>query len=104
MGFSGIGMWEILLILVVALIVLGPGRLPEFARTLGKMVRAIKKASTDLTTTITRELETKESDQASSQSKEGRLETREAPSAVNKAGVESRDNRPTKPGEAPPKK
>jgi sec-independent protein translocase protein TatA len=57
MGFSGIGWGEILLILVVALLVLGPNRIPEIARTLGKTVRAIRKASADLTTTVTRELE-----------------------------------------------
>ncbi len=57
MGFLGIGPWEILLILILALIVLGPGKLTDFARTLGKTVRAIRKYSTDLTTTVTRELD-----------------------------------------------
>jgi len=33
----GIGMPELLVILVVALVVLGPKRLPELARTLGKV-------------------------------------------------------------------
>ncbi|HDL52910.1 MAG TPA: twin-arginine translocase subunit TatB, partial [Proteobacteria bacterium] len=32
----GMGMQEILIILVVALIVIGPKRLPELAKTLGK--------------------------------------------------------------------
>jgi len=57
MGFLGIGPWEILLIIVLALIVLGPGKLTDFARTLGKTVRVIRKYSTDLTTTVTRELD-----------------------------------------------
>ena len=57
MGFFGIGGWELLLILVLALIIWGPHRLPEIARTLGKVVRALKKASFDLTSTITREIE-----------------------------------------------
>ena len=57
MGFFGIGSWEILLVLVVALIIWGPGKLPEIARTLGKTVRALKKASFDLTTAVTREIE-----------------------------------------------
>ena len=45
MDFFGIGAWEILLILVVALIVIGPGKLPGIARTLGKTMRVIRKAS-----------------------------------------------------------
>jgi len=33
MDFFGIGPWEILLIIIVALIVVGPGKIPEIART-----------------------------------------------------------------------
>ena len=57
MDFLGIGGWEILLILIIALIVLGPGKIVDFARSMGKMVRAFKKATSDLTTQITKEME-----------------------------------------------
>ena len=57
MDFFGIGPWEILLIIIVALIVVGPGKIPEIARTLGKTIRAVRKASAELTTAVTRELE-----------------------------------------------
>ena len=57
MGFFGIGTWEILLILVLALIIWGPGKLPEIARTMGKTMRALKKASFDLTNAVTKEVE-----------------------------------------------
>ena len=57
MGFLGIGPWEILLIFILALIILGPGKLTDFARTLGKIVRAVRKYSNDLTTAVTRELD-----------------------------------------------
>ena len=57
MGFSGIGLWEIIFILVIALIIWGPNKLPEIARTLGKAVRVLKKASFDLTAAVTREIE-----------------------------------------------
>ena len=57
MGFFGIGTWEVLLILVLALIIWGPGKLPEIARTLGKAVRALRKASFDLTNAVTKEVE-----------------------------------------------
>ena len=70
MGFLGIGSWEILLILVLALIIWGPGKLPEIARTLGKTVRALKKASFDLTTAVTKEIEATENKQPASQPRE----------------------------------
>jgi sec-independent protein translocase protein TatA len=40
------GMGEILIVLVIALIVLGPKRLPEVARSVGKGVREFKGALT----------------------------------------------------------
>ena len=56
MGLS-IGGWEILLILVIALVIWGPDKLPEIARTIGKVVRTLKKASFDLTNVVTKEIE-----------------------------------------------
>jgi len=57
MDFLGMGLGEILLILVVALIIWGPGRIVEIGRTLGKIARTLKKASFDLTSQITKEIE-----------------------------------------------
>lgn len=45
----GIGAPELILILVVGLIVFGPGKLPEMGRTLGKGLREFRKASNALT-------------------------------------------------------
>jgi len=56
-GFFGIGLPEVLLILILALIIFGPGRLPEIGRRLGRTVRAFKKATSDLTAQVTREIE-----------------------------------------------
>ena len=53
----GMGMQEILIILVVALIVIGPKRLPELARTLGKGFGEFKKAADDLQETVRQDLE-----------------------------------------------
>ena len=43
-----IGAPELIIILIIALIVLGPGRLPDVAQSLGKSVREFRKAATDL--------------------------------------------------------
>ena len=44
----GIGMPELLLILGLALIVLGPKKLPELAKTLGKGLAEFRRATEDL--------------------------------------------------------
>jgi sec-independent protein translocase protein TatB len=44
----GIGMPELILIAVVALIVLGPKKLPDLAKSLGRAVREFKKATSEL--------------------------------------------------------
>jgi sec-independent protein translocase protein TatA len=40
----GIGMQELMVILVIALIIFGPGKLPEVGSTIGKAIRGFKKA------------------------------------------------------------
>jgi sec-independent protein translocase protein TatA len=60
MDFFGIGPWEVVLILIVALLVIGPGKIPGIARTLGRTVRAIRQTGSELTTAVTRELEAAE--------------------------------------------
>lgn len=44
----GIGMPELIVILVVALVVLGPKRLPELARTLGKAMAELRRQTADV--------------------------------------------------------
>lgn len=48
----GIGMPELILIAVVALIVLGPQKLPELAKSMGKAMREFKKATSELKETL----------------------------------------------------
>src|SRR3954469_20255973 len=45
----GLGMGELLVILALALIVLGPKKLPDLATSLGKAIRSFRKATHDLT-------------------------------------------------------
>ena len=45
----GLGMGELLVILVIALLFLGPKKLPDVASSLGKAIRSFRKATQDLT-------------------------------------------------------
>src|SRR5437763_12064204 len=45
----GLGMGELIVILAIALIFLGPKRLPDVATSLGKAIRSFRKATRDLT-------------------------------------------------------
>lgn len=47
-GLPSIGPGELILILIIALVVLGPGKLPDVAASLGKSVREFRKAATDV--------------------------------------------------------
>jgi TatA/E family protein of Tat protein translocase len=48
----GIGMPELILIAVVALIVLGPKKLPDLAKSMGRAMREFKKATSELKETL----------------------------------------------------
>jgi len=58
--FGPLGLPELLLIFVVALIVFGPRRLPEIGRTIGKALGEFKKATDDFKNTIEREVRVEE--------------------------------------------
>ena len=57
MDFFGIGMGEILLIILVALVIWGPKRIPEITRTLGRLSRTLKRVSHDFTAELTGEID-----------------------------------------------
>jgi TatA/E family protein of Tat protein translocase len=44
----GLGMQEVLVILIVAVVVIGPKRLPEIARALGKGMREFRRATDEI--------------------------------------------------------
>ena len=58
--FGSLGLPELLMIFIVALIVFGPRKLPEIGKTLGKALGEFKKASEDLKNTIEREVHVEE--------------------------------------------
>jgi len=46
--FGRLGMWELLLILVIALIIFGPKKLPEMGKALGEGIREFRGATKKL--------------------------------------------------------
>jgi TatA/E family protein of Tat protein translocase len=59
--FGTLGGPEIFLILVIALIVFGPRKLPEIGKTMGRMLAEFRKASSDFKRTIEDEVEAEKS-------------------------------------------
>ena len=55
--FGSIGMPELILIFVVALLVFGPKKLPEIGKSIGKGLAEFKRASDELKKTIEQEIE-----------------------------------------------
>ena len=58
--FGSIGMPELIVIFVVALIVFGPRKLPELGRSLGKSLAEFKRASNELRNTLDEEIRIEE--------------------------------------------
>ncbi len=48
-----IGLWEIILILAVALIIFGPAKLPELGRSIGNGLKEFRKATRELKDSVT---------------------------------------------------
>ncbi len=71
-----LGFGEILVILLVALLVFGPRRLPEMGRTMGRSLREFRRAAADIRSEL--ELDIDESPRASVDERARRLAEREA--------------------------
>ena len=58
--FGSIGMPELMIIFVIALIIFGPRKLPELGRSMGKSLSEFKRASNDLRNTLDEEIRVEE--------------------------------------------
>ena len=70
--FGSIGMPELIIILVIALIIFGPRKLPELGKSLGRSLNEFKKASTDLQNTLEQEIKIEEQKEAAKKDEESR--------------------------------
>jgi len=59
MGLPNIGPLELIIVLAIALLIVGPGRLPEMGNAIGRTIREFRKASTDITDTASIDAEPK---------------------------------------------
>lgn len=62
--FGPIGMSELIIIFVIALLIFGPRKLPELGRSLGKSLAEFKRASNELRSTLEEEIRVEEQRQA----------------------------------------
>lgn len=61
--FGSIGMPELIIIFVIALIIFGPRKLPELGKSLGKSLAEFKRASNELKSTLEEEIRIEEQQQ-----------------------------------------
>ncbi len=75
----GIGMQELLIILAVALIILGPKKLPEMARALGRAFAELQRATQDLRDSVEFDVEPEEEHEEEHEEEEDELVADELP-------------------------
>ena len=83
MGFPSLGMPELIFILVIALIIFGPRKLPELGRSLGRSLNEFKRASNELKHTLDEEIRVEEQRSA---------ERQKAPEPASPSGVSEHDS------------
>ena len=90
----GIGMPEMIIILVIALIVIGPHKLPELAKSLGKGLAEFKKATDDFQKNVQEEARKSEEKEVPTQQVAAAepVHVVTDPSAMQAVPVEKKDN------------
>jgi sec-independent protein translocase protein TatA len=85
--FGSLGMPELIVIFVIALIIFGPRKLPELGRSLGKSIAEFKRASNELKSTLEEEIRLEEQRQKQDEAtKSAQAALAAAPDAQNASG------------------
>jgi sec-independent protein translocase protein TatA len=90
--FGSIGMQELIIIFVIALIIFGPRRLPDLGKSLGRSIAEFKRASNELRNTLEDEIrideqrQTKASEPTTPVSTPTETHTASAPAAAPSTG------------------
>jgi sec-independent protein translocase protein TatA len=80
--FGSIGMPELIIIFVIALIIFGPRKLPELGRSLGKSLAEFKRASNELKSTLEEEIRIEEQQQQRAEAAKPAAHTTTEPAAT----------------------
>lgn len=88
--FGSIGMQELIIIFVIALIIFGPRRLPDLGKSLGRSIAEFKRASNELRNTLEDEIRLDEQRQskAATPAPAATAATEPAPAAAEPAAAE----------------
>jgi len=86
MNIFGVGLPEITVILILALLIFGPKKLPELGKQLGKTLKSLKKASNEFQNEIDQVMneEDKEKSPKSTESNQTKEISQEKPDSENK--------------------
>jgi Tat protein translocase TatB subunit len=88
----GIGLPELIIILIVALLVLGPSKLPEVARSVGRALGEFKRMADDVKETLEQEMTVEEEEKKEEGSQ------KEEKSASKETGKEEKEKAETEEG------
>ena len=77
--FGSIGMPELIIILVIALIIFGPRKLPELGKSLGRSLNEFKRASQDLQNSLEQEIKLEEQKEAKEKAEKAEKAAAESP-------------------------
>ena len=98
--FGPIGMQELVIIFVIALIVFGPRKLPQLGKSLGRSLAEFKRASNDLRSTLEDEIRVEETRQDTAEKSTSPSDTAEKPSTSPPNTTEKPSKEPNGGGES----